>query len=101
MTQPKALRLADKLLSDIRTGWIDPNYAISAAYELRRLSDVNQELVEALEAFDNAAKESKTIIGFAGRSLKLLTQARAALAKAQGESNEPCTITASVGCFAK
>lgn len=37
-------------------------------------------LVEALEAFDAAAKESTTIIGFSGKALKLLTNAREALA---------------------
>jgi hypothetical protein len=36
-------------------------------------------LREALEAFDKSAKESASIIGFAGKALKLLQQARAAL----------------------
>lgn len=37
-------------------------------------------LVEALRAFDIAAKESKSIIGFAGKCMGLLKHARAALA---------------------
>jgi hypothetical protein len=81
-TQSEALRLANEL----ENGYLFPREQIIA--ELRRLHEVNQELMEALKAFDVAAKESVTIIGFAGKSLKLLTQARAALNKA-GESNEP------------
>jgi hypothetical protein len=54
--------------------------------EVDRLHEVNAELLEALQAFDNAAKESTTIITFAGRSLKLLTQARAAIAKAEEQA---------------
>jgi hypothetical protein len=77
MKKPDALDLADAL-----DQFHNPQDKKAAA-ELRRLHTLNQELVEALEAFDDAAKESQTIIGFAGRSLKLLTQARAALAKAR------------------
>lgn len=43
------------------------------------------ELLEALEAFDKAAKESTTIIGFAAKAFKLLTKTRAAIAKARGQ----------------
>lgn len=43
------------------------------------------ELLEALEAFDKAAKESTTIIGFAAKAFKLLTKTRASIAKARGE----------------
>ena len=77
--QPEALRLANLL--DLGGDATRPNHWEAAA-ELRRLYEVNAELLEALQAFDNAAKESTTIITFAGRSLKLLTQARAAIAKA-------------------
>jgi hypothetical protein len=84
-TQPEALRLAEEADNG---EWIagTHRWREAAADELRRLHEVNQELVEVLKAFDVAAKESQTIIGFAGRSLKLLTQARAALAKATGEN---------------
>lgn len=79
--QPEALRLADAMSKYC----ITDESVLQTATELRRLHEVNQELLEALQAFDNAAKESTTIITFASRSLKLLTQARAAIAKATGE----------------
>ena len=44
--QPTALRLADELESE----WVAP-YEFDSAAELRRLHQVNQELVEALEEF--------------------------------------------------
>lgn len=79
-----ALSLADKLLSDIRTGWIDPNYAISAAYELRRLSDVNQELVEALKQIDlSGIRYKETPVECVGRLRAIAVDA---LTKATGES---------------
>jgi DNA repair ATPase RecN len=79
--QPEALRLAehDERLSRIMR--MEPTYAP----ELRRLHEVNAELVEALKAFDDAAKDSKSIIGFSGKALPLLKKARAAIAKATGE----------------
>jgi len=61
------------------------HYCHKAAAELRRLHEVNAELVEALKAFDDAAKDSKSIIGFSGRALPLLKKARAAITKATGE----------------
>jgi hypothetical protein len=51
-----------------------------------RLIAAAPELLEALEAFDKAAKESTTIIGFAAKAFKLLTKTRAAIAKAKGEA---------------
>jgi hypothetical protein len=78
--QPEALILADEL--------INTPFAITrhqAAAELRRLHEVNAELVEALKAFDDAAKDSKSIIGFSGKALPLLKKARAAILKATGE----------------
>jgi hypothetical protein len=50
-----------------------------------RLIAAAPELLEALEAFDKAAKESTTIIGFAAKAFKLLTKTRAAIAKARGQ----------------
>jgi len=78
--QPLALWLAD-FYGDMPTCEED----IKAAAELRRLHEVNAELVEALKAFDDAAKDSKSIIGFSGRALPLLKKARAAITKATGE----------------
>lgn len=54
--------------------------------EILRLEAVQKELLEALKAFDNAAKESKSIVAFAGRSLKLLAQSRATIAKAEDQA---------------
>jgi len=65
------------------SGWRSEQQTLANA----RLIAAAPELLEALQAFDNAAKESTTIITFAGRSLKLLTQARAAIAKAEGDNN--------------
>lgn len=81
--QPEALRLADVLDSYVMVS-MEGNKDKAAA-ELRRLHEVNAELVEALKAFDDAAKDSKSIIGFSGRALPLLKKARAAIAKAIGE----------------
>lgn len=82
--QPEALRLADGLEQGFQTGSISAQLDQAAA-ELRRLHEVNAELVEALKAFDDAAKDSKSIIGFSGKALPLLKKARAAIAKATGE----------------
>lgn len=72
-TQPEALKLiqvAPYLEGGERGQWI-----MSAAAELRRLHEVNQELLEALKELD--AKP-----GFPSSWLK----ARAAIAKAEGEA---------------
>ena len=44
-TQPEALRLADEL----EKCWADPGLQLKAAAELRRLHEVNQELLAALK----------------------------------------------------
>ncbi len=93
--QPEALELAEKLeavpfigfIYDGLPGTEDPVLCKQAAAELRRLHEVNSELVEALKAFDDAAKDSKSIIGFSGKALPLLKKARVAIAKATGENN--------------
>lgn len=53
--------------------------------EMKQLREQRDELLGALEAFDNAAKESASIIGFAAKAFKLLKPARAAITKAKGE----------------
>lgn len=45
MTQPEALRLADRLMEPV----VLDKHAMQAAAELRRLYAVNQELLEALK----------------------------------------------------
>jgi hypothetical protein len=68
-TQPEALRLADRL----HEYWDSYDEEYQAASELRRLHEVNQELVEALErlvAYKNGVED--------------MFFAKAALAKARG-----------------
>ena len=75
-TQPEALRLADEIDADpMLIGYSQ------AAAELRRLHEVNQELLEVLkELTDNPYRD-----GTAGY-LQLVSKARYAIAKATGES---------------
>ena len=72
--QPEALRLADELdkTLDFQTR------AWSAARELRRLHEVNAELVEAL----------RVVIRGVPDTWDGVKQAKAVLAKAQGEKND-------------
>jgi len=65
-----------------RTQVISPEECMANA----RLIAAAPELLEALEAFDKAAKESTTIIGFAAKAFKLLTKTRAVIAKAKGDA---------------
>jgi hypothetical protein len=70
MTQPEALRLADEMQSN--------GECMSAAAELRRLYEVNQELLAALEKLARLGNG-----GHYGNS-EGNTLARAAIAKAEG-----------------
>lgn len=75
-TQPEALRLADALQSDFDPDWMLNEGYDTIAAELRRLHEVNQELLEALKDvmyWDNGKPEWDV--------------ARAAIAKATGEVN--------------
>jgi hypothetical protein len=70
MTQPKALRLADELSKP----WYRWQAQEDAAAELRRLHEVNQELLAALnEILDGENKSFR----------ELCQQARAAIAKGE------------------
>jgi len=74
-TQPEALRLSDAIDNRTHTyGDVD-----AAAAELRRLHDVNQVLVEALNKLARLGNEDQ----FGNSEGNMI--ARAALAKAQGE----------------
>lgn len=77
--QPLALRLADALEEKD----FPPRRA--AATELRRLHEVNAELVEALIDMVEAAKKSNGAKSFT--ELGAIGQACAAIAKATGENN--------------
>ena len=77
MTQPEALRLAEWL--DLGS---DP-YDKASAIELRRLHEVNQELVEALNALISYTEACEGMLNAspAGQVIS----ARAALAKSRGK----------------
>ena len=77
--QPLALRLADEfrpsMPNDVMRVW-----GIESCAELRRLHEVNAELLEALVSIVNSAAANQAAILF-----PLLDDARAAIAKAEGE----------------
>ena len=83
--QPEALRLADRL----STGIIDREGAdtLAAAEELRRLHEVNAELVEALK-YCRQKIAYMTEHGEWYSPGRAIEKADAALAKATGENNE-------------
>jgi hypothetical protein len=76
-TQPEALRLAAMAHLGYRVGW-----QREAAAELRRLSAVNQELLEALKTIMNI--DSFSALTEADVDA-IDAQARAAIARAEGE----------------
>ena len=86
--QPKALRLAEWLESELSLGWMIKERA--AATELRRLHALNQELLEALELalFAHGKMLLSDPPQEAWKTYEVESKARAAIAKAQGESNE-------------
>jgi hypothetical protein len=80
--QPEALRLADELTTV--ASLIELEYEVDclheSATELRRLHKVNEELLEALEEIANAYAPVSAPEAY------LMQKARAAIAKATGES---------------
>jgi len=72
-TQPTALRLADEV-----TGMQPAYFTSEVAAELRRLHEVNQELLAALHSISLASQDSGSTREGMGR------YARAAIAKAEG-----------------
>lgn len=77
-TQPEALRLADALDAEFVQGRISNSTGRESAVELRRLHEVNQNLLKALNEFVAAAD------GVNAGPLTWLAKARAAIAKATG-----------------
>lgn len=71
MTQPEALRLADHL---------EREYYVPAAYELRRLYAVNQELLEALKLADAMLRGANMDSAFVQKKVE------AAIAKVEGKT---------------
>jgi len=86
-TQPEALRLADWLETDIPPN--DTTTCADVAAELRRLHEVNQMLVEALEFVVNRFLPYKDDFRFSQR----LALERAVKALAQQTPDEFCTAT--------
>jgi len=89
MTQPEALRLAEMIErynAGVHSQAICEDY-LKAAAELRRLHEVNQELVEALKEANAELEYLNDPKGFVSiRQEKIMEKARAAIAKATGES---------------
>lgn len=81
--QPEALRLANLL--DLGGDATRPNHW-EAAIELRRLHEVNQELLKALKEIADWTERYTS----AGHPIS--TVARAAIDYATGESNDPTTM---------
>jgi hypothetical protein len=81
--QSKALRLVDL----IERGNYNHEDVTKAAAELRRLHQVNAELVEALKLAEKRliAKCDKDLVAFNGKDVNALTAISAAIAKATGE----------------
>ena len=84
-TQPEALRLADKMNSySLRSGYAW--HCHKAADELRRLHEVNQELLAALKLAEPLLQAmQKNIVRYLPQYEKMpaLDQARAAIAQAE------------------
>ena len=83
--QPEALRLADWIVGEEFYGNFDPfinDKMDKVKAELRRLHEVNQELVEALKWMLNADCPDQSDVEM------IVSKAQAALDKATGESND-------------
>ena len=74
--QPKALRLADALDAEFVQGRISNSTGRESAVELRRLYEVNQDLLALAERIARLPEH--------GHYLALIDEARAAIAKATG-----------------
>ncbi|MEN9885513.1 MAG: hypothetical protein RL758_91 [Pseudomonadota bacterium] len=91
-TQSEALRLADALEDSLEdySGSSLPrrcqNIADEAAAELRRLHDLNAELLEALKKYDEAFNELGDGMESRHRMRLAVIKARAAIAKATRET---------------
>ena len=77
-TEPEALRLADALDAEFVQGRISNSTGRESAVELRRLHEVNQDLLKALNEFVAAAD------GVNAGPLTWLAKARDSIVKATG-----------------
>ena len=91
MTQPETLRLADVLDANATNGDMgrkpDPRcHKRQAAAELRRLHEVNQELLEALKDIAEMYSYEDSIIELARKFYEAKCTACVAIAKAEGDA---------------
>lgn len=70
-TQPYPLRLAD--LMDSSASWVICNNAEAVAAELRRLHELNQELLAAAKSAQNFIGSQPLNVQFIGRGYRLFT----------------------------
>ena len=83
-TQPEALRLADKMSSyKLSSGYAW--HCHKAAAELRRLHEVNQELLAALESIAECCDENRAARDYLSRQTEIRGIARAAIAKGEAK----------------
>ena len=89
MTEPEALRLADAIDSDFDPDWMHEEGYDQIAAELRRLHEVNAELVEALWELVKwyGARDDDDVLLPDRNQNPEIYQAIQALAKAQGDNN--------------
>ena len=80
--QPEALRLADAILTN---KWPQVSPIWEASQELRRLHEVNQELLEALKDIAEMYSYEDSIIELARKFYEAKCTACVAIAKAEGE----------------
>ena len=83
-TQPEALRLAEESEND---EWVagTKQWQEEAAAELRRLHEVNQELIKTLESIEDMYSYDQTLGEASAALYEARNTARYALAKAKGE----------------
>ncbi len=91
--QPEALQVADALDEEFTQGRISNHNGRKAAIELRRLHEVNQELLEALKFAEAALSDigdadrepGDDVAWCEARAAQAIPQSRDAIAKATGE----------------
>ncbi len=81
---PEALRLADALDDEFTQGRISNHTGRKAAAELRRLHEVNQDLLEVLKQFSECDLNENNCATLDVATKRIRSVARAAIAKATG-----------------
>jgi hypothetical protein len=84
---PEALRLADALDDEFTQGRISNHTGRKAAAELRRLHEVNQDLLEVLKQFSECDLNENNCATLDVATKRIRSVARAAIAKATGEKS--------------